>query len=232
MMDMTDVWTLYDREINETPMPTEYVDLFAAIHCRDCFKPSLCRFHVLGMKCVECGSYNTVRDKGPLVRQEGSASSSSMVIAHEMLELAIGDSTSDTESSTSPTLPSLTPLTSPEPMQDDPSPLSPSEDQTLLAGTLVENRFDLSGTITPPETPTRDEQMVSRTRLIRPSTSQMDTLTPEQSPMRENMGLVRGQSSIGEGVSRRISFSEDTGAGPAAEKWNKESKPDREFVLL
>ena len=24
-----------------------------------------------GLKCVECGSYNTVRDKGPLVRQPG-----------------------------------------------------------------------------------------------------------------------------------------------------------------
>jgi hypothetical protein len=26
-----------------------------------------------GMKCLECGSYNTVREKGPLVRREGSA---------------------------------------------------------------------------------------------------------------------------------------------------------------
>merc|ERR1711892_258752 len=60
MMDMTDVWKIYDKEISETPMPEEYVDLYAAIQCRDCFKPSLSRFHILGMKCIECGSYNTV----------------------------------------------------------------------------------------------------------------------------------------------------------------------------
>ncbi len=32
-----------------------------------------CLYLTLGMKCLECGSYNTVREKGPLVRREGSA---------------------------------------------------------------------------------------------------------------------------------------------------------------
>jgi len=71
MMDMTDVWKIYDREIVETPMPNEYLDMCAAIQCRDCSKPSLSLFHILGMKCGECGSYNTVRARGPLVRRGG-----------------------------------------------------------------------------------------------------------------------------------------------------------------
>ena len=90
MMNMTDVWKIYDKEISETPMPSEYQDLYANIQCRDCLKPSLSIFHILGrilyllttnlillsfagLKCVECGSYNTVRDKGPLVRQPSAA---------------------------------------------------------------------------------------------------------------------------------------------------------------
>ena len=69
MMNMTDVWKIYDKEISETPMPAEYEDLYANIQCRDCLQPSLTVFHVLGLKCLQCGGYNTVRDKGPLVRQ-------------------------------------------------------------------------------------------------------------------------------------------------------------------
>lgn len=69
MMNMSDVWRIYDQEIAETPMPEEYSDLLASITCRDCSKQSLTPFHVLGLRCAECGSYNTVRDKGPLTRR-------------------------------------------------------------------------------------------------------------------------------------------------------------------
>jgi len=81
MMDMTDVWKIYDREIEETPMPEEYQQLCAAIQCRDCSKPGLAAFHILGMKCPDanCGSYNTVRDKGPLVRRGGAPATSETV---------------------------------------------------------------------------------------------------------------------------------------------------------
>merc|ERR1712241_1293867 len=74
MMNMTDVWNIYDKEISETPMPDEYQDLYANIQCRDCLKTSLSIFHILGLKCGECGGFNTVRDKGPLVRQVPSPS--------------------------------------------------------------------------------------------------------------------------------------------------------------
>ena len=48
MMNMADVWKIYDKEILETPMPGEYQDLCANIQCRDCLKPSLTAFHILG----------------------------------------------------------------------------------------------------------------------------------------------------------------------------------------
>merc|ERR1719323_430806 len=73
MMNMSDVWRIYDQEIAETPMPEEYSDLLASITCRDCSKQSLTPFHVLGLRCAECGSYNTVRDKGPLTRRPSAS---------------------------------------------------------------------------------------------------------------------------------------------------------------
>ena len=48
MMNMADVWGVYDQEIAETPMPEEYRDLLANILCRDCNKTSVTLFHVLG----------------------------------------------------------------------------------------------------------------------------------------------------------------------------------------
>jgi len=69
MMDMSDVWKIYDREILETPMPREYQNMACAIQCRDCLKEGLGKFHILGVKCEECGSYNTTRVKGPLLRR-------------------------------------------------------------------------------------------------------------------------------------------------------------------
>ena len=66
-MDMSDVWKIYDREILETPMPSnrfllcllhrklritsgEYQNMACAIQCRDCLKEGLGKFHILGTK--------------------------------------------------------------------------------------------------------------------------------------------------------------------------------------
>merc|ERR1719341_2631194 len=105
-------------------MPEEYLDPYAAIQCRDCFKPSLSRFHILGMKCIECGSYNTVRDKGPLVRQVNDESgASALQIEPDFIDvdpstLAQAEDSDDSESSV-PALISLSPAQAPEPMQED-----------------------------------------------------------------------------------------------------------------
>jgi len=183
MMDMTDVWKIYDKEIEETPMPADYVDLCAAIQCRDCSKPSLSKFHVLGMKCVHCGSYNTVRDKGPLVRRESEVE----------LESPGSGPSSDSESTESLPLPGL--IDNP-PLREAPPPTQ-----------MAFQALPLPGTMTPPETPTREEQMDHTGPLGRTS-SPVEMLTPDASPMRIDL-----ETSLNHGVSpavqRRLSFSED-----------------------
>jgi len=73
MQDMTSVWDKVDREVAETPMPAEYAGLYRKILCKDCNKHCYAEFHIVGMKCKECGSYNTTPDKGPLLRLEPGA---------------------------------------------------------------------------------------------------------------------------------------------------------------
>lgn len=62
MVDMTRAWRMLDNEISMTPMPEEYNNFYVKILCRDCHKESRVRFHVVGLKCMECGSYNTSRE--------------------------------------------------------------------------------------------------------------------------------------------------------------------------
>ena len=71
LIDMKDMWKMYDKQIRETPLPRLYSDLFCQIYCRDCLKISKARFHVLGFKCKHCHGYNTVREKGPLLKHVG-----------------------------------------------------------------------------------------------------------------------------------------------------------------
>lgn len=73
MQNMRSVWADVDREVALTPMPREYADLYREILCRDCNKKSTSVFHIVGLKCGECGSYNTSLDGGPFLRRtEGS----------------------------------------------------------------------------------------------------------------------------------------------------------------
>jgi len=68
MQDMSRVWANIDSEVASTPMPTEYAGLYREILCKDCNKTCTAVFHIVGMKCSSCGSYNTTLDKGPLLR--------------------------------------------------------------------------------------------------------------------------------------------------------------------
>jgi len=193
MMDMTDVWKLYDKEIQETPMPSEYEDMYAAIQCKDCSNSSLAKFHVLGMKCGACGGYNTVRDKGPLVRKvkPREQGSDSGIETEGEGEGAHSDTDSSESSGSSVPMPSLidniAPNTEVEPMDADSGPSYP-----LPA-------------LTPPETPTREEQL--HHRGLTSISSDLEMLTPEPSPLRES--LVQRPSPVSQAVQRRISFTED-----------------------
>ena len=67
---MSSAWRNIDREVQNTPMPREYADLYRVILCRDCNKRTTAVFHIVGMKCGQegCSSYNTALDAGPLLR--------------------------------------------------------------------------------------------------------------------------------------------------------------------
>ena len=59
--NMTPVWQHLDAEIAVTPMPQDYANWRVDILCNDCNQPSKVQFHVLGLKCLHCRSYNTRR---------------------------------------------------------------------------------------------------------------------------------------------------------------------------
>lgn len=67
---MTEHWKHLDNEIANTPMPAEYENVLKWILCKDCQAASSVKFHVLGMKCAECGSYNTCEREAPMQNAE------------------------------------------------------------------------------------------------------------------------------------------------------------------
>ncbi|XP_077160852.1 RING finger and CHY zinc finger domain-containing protein 1 [Paroedura picta] len=61
-LDMTRYWQRLDSEVAQTPMPLEYQNMMVEILCNDCSSRSTVQFHILGMKCKNCDSYNTAQD--------------------------------------------------------------------------------------------------------------------------------------------------------------------------
>ncbi|XP_034728093.1 RING finger and CHY zinc finger domain-containing protein 1 [Etheostoma cragini] len=68
--NMEDHWDQIDKEIAQSPMPTEYQGATVKIICNDCQAHCTVPFHVLGMKCSGCGSYNTAQDGGLIQQPE------------------------------------------------------------------------------------------------------------------------------------------------------------------
>ncbi|KAF6132521.1 ring finger and CHY zinc finger domain containing 1 [Phyllostomus discolor] len=63
-VDMTRYWRQLDDEVAQTPMPSEYQNMTVDILCNDCNGRSTVQFHILGMKCNICESYNTAQAGG------------------------------------------------------------------------------------------------------------------------------------------------------------------------
>ncbi|XP_065069262.1 RING finger and CHY zinc finger domain-containing protein 1-like [Rhopilema esculentum] len=57
--DAAMVWKRLDEIVGATPLDDKYKDIKMKILCRDCHKESEAQFHIVGIKCGECGSYNT-----------------------------------------------------------------------------------------------------------------------------------------------------------------------------
>ncbi|XP_066484236.1 RING finger and CHY zinc finger domain-containing protein 1 isoform X1 [Tiliqua scincoides] len=71
-LDMTPYWRQLDDEVAQTPMPAEYQNMTVEILCSDCTSRSRVQFHILGMKCQNCDSYNTTQDGGCRVSRNSS----------------------------------------------------------------------------------------------------------------------------------------------------------------
>ena len=61
MIDMKDQWEHMDMLVEQTTMPDKYKEWKVKVLCSDCHKESENIFHVVGIKCLNCGGYNTRR---------------------------------------------------------------------------------------------------------------------------------------------------------------------------
>ena len=62
--DMSRYWRQLDDEVAQTPMPSEYQNMTVDILCNDCNGRSTVQFHIVGIKCNICESYNTAQAGG------------------------------------------------------------------------------------------------------------------------------------------------------------------------
>lgn len=62
--DMSRVWQRLDEEVASTPMPHIYQNKMVWILCNDCGERCEANFHILGLKCINCNSYNTRQTQG------------------------------------------------------------------------------------------------------------------------------------------------------------------------
>lgn len=59
MTDLTAYNMMMDAEVVATQMPADYDDVNVDILCNECQAKSLVKFHIVGHKCPDCGTYNT-----------------------------------------------------------------------------------------------------------------------------------------------------------------------------
>lgn len=63
IINMAAQFRILDSEIEATPMPEPFNEWKSIIICNDCSAKSSIPFHVLGLKCENCGSYNTAQER-------------------------------------------------------------------------------------------------------------------------------------------------------------------------
>ncbi|SCU89476.1 LANO_0D05072g1_1 [Lachancea nothofagi CBS 11611] len=68
ILNMEAQFRVLDKEIEEQPLPVPYCDWICYVSCNDCKAKSTCRYHILGLRCGNCMSYNTTQIK--LVKPE------------------------------------------------------------------------------------------------------------------------------------------------------------------
>ncbi|CUS20580.1 LAQU0S01e09868g1_1 [Lachancea quebecensis] len=68
ILNMEAQFRVLDKEIEEQPLPAPYCDWICYVSCNDCKAKSTCKYHILGLRCGNCMSYNTSQLK--LVKPE------------------------------------------------------------------------------------------------------------------------------------------------------------------
>jgi len=58
-VNMEASWRKLDQAVDAQPMPPQFADTRAVVHCNDCLARSSVAYHWLGCKCAMCDSYNT-----------------------------------------------------------------------------------------------------------------------------------------------------------------------------
>ncbi|KAH3898923.1 uncharacterized protein SCODWIG_03368 [Saccharomycodes ludwigii] len=61
VIDMELQFKILDKEIEEQPLPKPYCYWRCVYKCNDCNARGTCNYHILGLKCGNCFSYNTVQ---------------------------------------------------------------------------------------------------------------------------------------------------------------------------
>jgi ribosomal protein L37AE/L43A len=57
--DMSDYFSLLDAAVRMQPMPIYHANTMSNIYCQDCEQHSQTKYHLVGLKCTKCNSYNT-----------------------------------------------------------------------------------------------------------------------------------------------------------------------------
>jgi hypothetical protein len=57
--DMSSIWSEIEEDIAAQPMPLEFTNYYAKTLCNDCNAKTVGQYHFIGIKCGECGGYNT-----------------------------------------------------------------------------------------------------------------------------------------------------------------------------
>lgn len=61
VLNMETKFRLMDKEVEEQPLPEPYCFWKCLIHCNDCSSRSISPYHIIGLRCTLCLSYNTIQ---------------------------------------------------------------------------------------------------------------------------------------------------------------------------
>lgn len=86
VLNMDAQFRVLDKEIEEQPLPEPYCNWMCIVSCNDCKGRSKCNYHIMGLKCGHCLSYNTTQVK--LIKPENDDSTGDNVDLNALAEFS------------------------------------------------------------------------------------------------------------------------------------------------